>query len=133
MDASYAVALGSPRDLHHAHAVALAHTIEAERIRVVTTRAVIIEVGNALAKGALRSRAVTLLDLFEGNPLVEVTPLTEDLYERGRTFFRRHHDKAWGLTDCISFVVMKDRGLTDALTADAHFHQAGFRPLLRAP
>jgi predicted nucleic acid-binding protein len=130
MDSSYAIALGSPRDRHHADAVALAHRIKTERIRVITTRAVIIEVGDALSKGSLRSRAIALLDLFDGSPLIEVTPLSEELYERGRTFFRRHLDKEWGLTDCISFVVMKDRGLTDALTADAHFRQAGFRPLL---
>jgi len=40
-------------------------------------------------------------------------------------------DKEWGLTDCISFVVMKDRKLTDVLTTDHHFEQAGFKSLLR--
>jgi uncharacterized protein len=39
-------------------------------------------------------------------------------------------DKEWSLTDCISFVVMKERGLTEALTADHHFEQAGFKALL---
>lgn len=132
MDSSYAIALGSPRDRHHARAVTLAHTIEATRIRVVTTQAVVVEVGNALSKRTVRSRAVALLDLFDRNPPIEVTPLSEELFERGTTFFRRHQDKDWGLTDCISFIVMQDRGLTDALTADAHFRQAGFRPLLRS-
>lgn len=41
-----------------------------------------------------------------------------------------HTDKTWGLVDCISFVVMQERGITDALTADRHFQQAGFRALL---
>jgi predicted nucleic acid-binding protein len=40
-------------------------------------------------------------------------------------------DKEWGLTDCISFVVMQEQGLTDALTADHHFEQAGFTILLK--
>jgi predicted nucleic acid-binding protein len=44
--------------------------------------------------------------------------------------YRKHADKEWGLTDCLSFVVMTRRGLTEALTADEHFRQAGFRPLL---
>jgi len=43
----------------------------------------------------------------------------------------RGDDKEWGMTDCISFIVMEDHGLTDALTADEHFQQAGFRALLR--
>lgn len=131
MDASYAVALGSPRDQYHASAMVLSRKMKAERIPVITTRAVIVEVANALSKPSFRSTALALLNSFDRDPLMEVTPLSEDLYERGRTFYRRHRDKNWGLTDCISFVVMRDRGLTDALTADAHFRQAGFRPLLR--
>lgn len=38
---------------------------------------------------------------------------------------------AWSLTDCSSFIVMEERGLADAMTADRHFEQAGFRALLR--
>jgi predicted nucleic acid-binding protein len=42
----------------------------------------------------------------------------------------QHTDKTWGLVDCISFVVMQERGITEALTAGRHFVQAGFRALL---
>lgn len=132
MDASYAVALGSPRDQYHASAMVLSRRMKAERIPVITTRAVMVEVGNALSKPSFRSTALALLNSFDRDPLVEVMPLSEELYERGATLFRRHRDKHWGLTDCISFVVMKEHRLTDALTADAHFRQAGFRPLLRS-
>jgi uncharacterized protein len=45
--------------------------------------------------------------------------------------FAARSDKRWSLTDCISFVVMQERGLTEALTADRHFEQAGFSILLR--
>ncbi len=44
--------------------------------------------------------------------------------------YRHRPDKEWGTTDCISFVVMQDYGLTEALTTDEHFKQAGFRALL---
>jgi hypothetical protein len=130
LDTSYVVALVSPRDEHHERAAFFLRGIEARKIPLVTTRAVMVEVGDSLSRRPLRSRAATLVDAFEDDPLIEVAPLSDDLYHRGRAFFRRHNDKAWGLTDCISFVVMKERGLTDALTADAHFRQAGFRPLL---
>ncbi|MFM6264927.1 MAG: PIN domain-containing protein, partial [Dolichospermum sp.] len=43
----------------------------------------------------------------------------------------QREDKEWGLVDCISFIVMQDRGISDALTTDIHFQQAGFRALLR--
>lgn len=130
LDASFAIALVSPRDQYHGHATVLLRGIKAQRTPLVTTRPVIVEVGNALAKRPLRAKAVALLESYERDPGIEVAPLSDELYERGRKMYQQHKDKTWGLTDCISFVVMRDRGLTDALTADRHFRQAGFRPLL---
>lgn len=130
MDASFAIAVVSPRDQHHGHATILLRQIKAHRIPLVTTHPVLLEVGNALAKRPLRAKAVALLDSYDRDPLVEITPLSEELFERGRRLYKQHHDKTWGLNDCISFAVMRERGLTDALTADRHFRQAGFRPLL---
>lgn len=40
-------------------------------------------------------------------------------------------DKSWSLTDCISFVVMAERDLTEPLTGDHHFDQAGFTALFK--
>lgn len=130
IDTSFAIAITSPRDEHHAKATLLMRKIKAHRIGVVTTRAVIVEVGNALSKHLLRSKAIALLDAYDQDPLVEVTPLSEELYEQGLEYFKRHRDKEWSLADCISFVVMREHGLTDALTAEGHFRQAGFRALL---
>jgi uncharacterized protein len=64
-------------------------------------------------------------------PRVEVIPVFKDLFAEGAALYRRHKDKEWGMTDCLSFVVMRRRGIIEALTADAHFSQAGFLPLLR--
>jgi len=47
------------------------------------------------------------------------------------SLFKQRKDKEWGLVDCLSFIVMPNRGMTDALTADTHFQQAGFGPLLK--
>ena len=55
---------------------------------------------------------------------------TSELFERGLALYNARPDKEWSLTDCISFVVMADEGLTDALTGDRHFEQAGFTALL---
>ncbi len=57
--------------------------------------------------------------------------LDADLFDRGFELYKRHTDKKWGLVDCISFVVMRDRGVMDALTTDTDFRQAGFNPLFR--
>ena len=59
-----------------------------------------------------------------------IAPLSEPLLEQAIILYRERHDKGWGLTDCISFVLMKQEGVSEALTADLHFQQAGFRALL---
>lgn len=89
-----------------------------------------MEIGNALAKLHYRSAAVKLLAAMEEDPNVEIVPLYEELYNRGWQLYRERRDKEWSLTDCISFIVMQERGLTDALTTDKHFQQAGFIVLL---
>jgi predicted nucleic acid-binding protein len=53
------------------------------------------------------------------------------LFDRGLELYEQRPDKKWSLTDCISFVVMKDEGLQEALTGDEHFQQAGFAASLR--
>ena len=59
-----------------------------------------------------------------------ILPPTLELFEAGCDLYEQRPDKEWSLTDCISFVVMHNHGLTDALTADRHFQQAGFQALL---
>jgi predicted nucleic acid-binding protein len=130
LDTSFAVALSSPKDHHHSQAVALARDLQRRGAQMVTTRAVILEIGNSLSRLRYRSRGVALLEFLEIDPRVEIVPLSEDLYQKGFEIFRRRHDKEWSLVDCMSFVVMQDRGLQDSLTTDDHFRQAGFRALL---
>jgi len=48
----------------------------------------------------------------------------------GWTLYQQRPDKEWGLTDCISFVVMQEQGISEAFTSDHHFTQAGFTILL---
>ena len=131
LDAAYAIALAAPRDQYHAQAVIFAERIEAEDARLITTQAILLEIANALAKQRYRQAAVALLEALEGDPRVEVMPVSQHLYWLGFQLYRSRPDKDWGLTDCISFVVMQEQGLTEALTPDEHFQQAGFRALLR--
>jgi len=77
-----------------------------------------------------RKAAVKLLNALEDDPKVEIVAASDDLYLRALRLYRDREDKEWGLIDCMSFVVMNDRSLTDALTADKHFQQAGFSALL---
>ncbi len=131
LDTSFAIALSSVTDQNHVRAVQLANQIETNKTRLVTTQAILLEIGNALSKQRHRAAAIQLLESLETDPSVEVVLLTNSLYKLAFNLFKQREDKEWGLVDCISFIVMQDRGITDALTADTHFQQAGFRALLR--
>jgi predicted nucleic acid-binding protein len=131
LDAAYAIALAARDDNHHRQALDLADRMQRDRRRIVTTRAVALDIGNALAKIRYRPASIVLLSSLNEDPNVAVVPCPEDLYQRAFSLYRARADKEWGITDCISFVVMQDRGITEALTTDEHFEQAGFRALLR--
>jgi len=62
--------------------------------------------------------------------VLDVVHVDEELIQRGLEMFKARNDKDWSLTDCISFVVMKEKGITMALTSDHHFQQAGFEKLM---
>ena len=130
---AYAVAISSPPDQLHAEAMALSKQVQTSRIRLVTTRGVLLEIGNALSKRRVRAQGILVLVLtwLEADPAIEIVPLSTDLYTKTFDLFRNRLDKDWGLVDCASFIVMSERGITEALTADEHFEQAGFHALLR--
>ena len=130
LDSSYAIALSAANDEHHRRALDLAEHLEAAGTRFVTTYAVLLEIGNTLAKVRYRRAAAALLRSLGADPHVEIVALTPELFSRGFRLYADRMDKRWGLTDCISFIVMQERDITEALTADEHFRQAGFVPLL---
>ena len=131
IDTGFAIALVSPRDRFHAVAQRLSDQIERNGVRLTTSQAVILEIGAALSKTAFRPAAVRLIDALRSDPSVDVVPLNESRLLRAFEVFRDRADKEWSLADCISFDVMREYQITEALTTDAHFAQAGFTVLLR--
>jgi uncharacterized protein len=131
LDSSYAIALAASTDQLHKRAMELAKELETNPRLLVTTRAVLFEIGNALSKQRYRAAAVSLLTSIESDSSIRVVEINHDLYQAALTLLADRADKNWGLTDCASFVVMKELGISEALTADAHFEQAGFRAMLR--
>ena len=101
-----------------------------ERCQFITASVVLLEVGNWLSPLPLRGLAVDLLHRIEQSSRIEVVPATPELYAKGWELYGNRLDKDWGAIDCISFVIMQERNLTDALTSDHHFEQAGFKILL---
>ena len=130
VDSSGWIALVNSRDsLHHQARRVYLDKLESGA-RLLTTTAVLLEVGNWLSPSNLRTLALDLLEKIEVSSLIEVRHVDSNLYNKGWELYRERLDKDWGITDCISFVVMRERSIVEAFSADHHFQQAGFVKLL---
>lgn len=128
LDTSFLIAVVRTRDQHHAAAMQWRKVLNGP---YVTTDYVLVEFMDASAAMPMRSRGTEALRIIREDPDVRIIQASASLFDNGVDIFRRHADKAWGLTDCISFVVMRREGITDALSSDRDFEQAGFRALMR--
>lgn len=128
-DTFYFLALVNERE--SVHELAVEHSMRND-VHLVTTWAVLLELADALCAVNRRYLALRLIDDFDDAASSRIIPLSEDLVRDGLRLYRTRPDKDWSLTDCISFVTMEEMGISEALTADKHFEQAGFRPLLKA-
>ena len=127
IDTAYVIARVNRRDRYHAQAEVLAHQYVGRKF--VVTDGVLLETGNALARD-YRLAAVKLIAQFLASPRVEVVYMTSDLFAAAFALYEQMADKQWSLVDCASFLVMRERGISQALTSDHHFTQAGFQALL---
>ncbi len=128
VDTGFFLALCQPRDALHPRAQAWAAAI-AEPLLV--TEYVLWETVNALSQPLDRPKVHALLRFVRAAPGYEVVPAGRELFERGLQLHEQRPDKEWSLTDCLSFVVMSDRGISRVLSHDHHYEQAGFEALLR--
>ncbi len=126
-DTYFFLATTIKNDVDHEKAIAVAETIS---VPIVTTAWVLTEVVDALSHHSNRTQFQHILFRLEKDPFCSIVPPSETLFERAVNLYTDRPDKNWSLTDCTSFIVMADRGMTDALTADHHFTQAGFHCLL---
>ncbi len=131
VDTSYLVALIDRSDGLHVRAAALTDELAEDGAAMITTDAVFFELANYFARGPLRGEAITWIDALRAAADWDVIALDRPLIRRGEGRYRRHDDKGWSLTDCVSMECMAARKIREAATSDAHFEQAGFVALLR--
>jgi uncharacterized protein len=132
IDSGYLIALANPHDALHTRARAWAiHWQRRMREPLIVTEHVLVEAVNYLSAPVYRPKSQHLADAVRREPEYQFIPASPDLLESGLVLYRRSRDKEWSLTDCISFHVMREHGVTRALAYDHHFEQAGFEALLR--
>jgi predicted nucleic acid-binding protein len=127
-DTFYFLALLDSREPTHVKAAEISRT---PRLRFLTTEWVLAEFGDAYCHPKDRADFVAMYRSLLEHPQFKIVPADTQLFQRGVEFYSRRADKNWSLTDCLSFVVMRDERVTIALTGDKHFEQAGFKALLK--
>jgi uncharacterized protein len=127
-DTYFFLALVNVRDQGHAKAIELSQNASE---KLVTTIWVLVEFADALAGAGTRGNAARFLRGLATNSLIEISPPSLIQFEQALDLYEERPDKDWSLTDCLSFVVMRSLSILDALAADHHFEQAGFRAIMR--
>ncbi len=125
------VALLNKDDQLHVQAVALWQQLEKLHRLLVSTDWILAETGNGLARTAARVKFGHLVQMFRKSPHSQLIAIDGELFQKALDLYSLAADKTWGLVDCASFVVMRQQGIVEAVTADHHFEQAGFRCLLQ--
>ena len=119
---------------HHAaeprHSEAV-HLFRSAPLRITHSYVLAEFVALTTARRLPRQAALAFVVELQDNPLVEVVYVDEALHQAALSLLQRRLDKTWTLCDAVSFLLMQQRGLVEALTTDAHFEQAGFARLLR--
>jgi uncharacterized protein len=98
---------------------------------IVTTQWVLLEFADAFSLSSVKPFAIEAIKRIHRLPMFLVVGFAPAVYQAGLDLYEARLDKDWSLTDCISFAVMTQRGLSEALTADHHFEQAGFRAVFK--
>jgi hypothetical protein len=125
MDTSYILALYDKNDKYHAKANELKKSFN-DSDKFVLSDAVILEIGNGLSEPKFRKDVISFITEIRSSTNFRIFPLSKRILQGGLNIFSSFQDKYWGLVDCISFFIMKEQNISNALTADSHFKQAGF-------
>lgn len=122
------IALLNKKDRHHHKASKMLNTLLKSK-EVWTTELVLSEIGNALSRKK-KQIVISFINNCYKTANIKVIHADEILFKKALELYGQYLDKQWGLTDCVSFILMKEKGINIAFTADNHFVQAGFEIVL---
>lgn len=128
MDTYGLIAWINTRDAAHQPVKSYLHAFSGS---IVTTEWVLLEFADAFSLSSVKPFAIEAIKRIHRLPMFVVVGYDLAVYQAGFDLYEARPDKDWSLTDCISFAAMTQRGLSEALTADHHFEQAGFRAVFR--
>jgi uncharacterized protein len=127
VDTGYLLALERRTDENHRRALGHWRSLRGRGLpRLVTSTYVFDEVVTYLNSRGLHASAVKTGKRLLGSPSVELVHVGDALFRVAFNLLEGRPDKRYSLTDCVSFVLMRERGISVALAFDRHFEQEGF-------
>lgn len=130
VDTSALIALGNKRDSFHQQAIQIRNQLKSQNSNFVTTNAILLEFGNAFSGIYLKPVAISLIKAIKMSQKWQCILIDELIFEQAFSLYQKMNDKEWGLVDCSSIIVAKERKVTEVFSTDRHFKQAGFKILL---
>ena len=131
IDTAAWLALLNIDDIWHQQAKQIRLELVKQNYIFITTEFILLEVRYALCSQSLRKNTANFLHNIYQLKSIKIITLSQELFQLGLSLYEQRLDKDWGLTDCISFVVMQREQIQEAFTSDKHFEQAGFIRLLQ--
>jgi len=128
VDSGFLLALAQPTDELHTRAVDWVQHLSEP---MLVTEYVLWETVNSLSRRADRPRVHRIVEMISDDANYAFVHASPELLAAGLRLHHDRPDKDWSLTDCVSFHLMQERGITRALAYDIHFEQAGIEALLR--
>jgi predicted nucleic acid-binding protein len=127
-DTSFFVAVLNERDVFHSLADQLSRQFSGP---VITSHWILLELANYFAARQKRSLVPVFIDSLLSDPMMQCEPANAPAFTQGLELYRQRPDKTWSLTDCLSFQIMQRLAISQVLSSDHHFEQAGFEILLK--
>ena len=131
VDTAAWIALMNTDDDFHKQALEVKSQLKRDKSYLVTSDFVLLEVADGLASPDVRYQTILFINRLKELQGLLIIPISQILLNQEWELYSQRLDKGWGLTDCISFVIMQQQEITIAFTSDKHFEQAGFTRLLR--
>ena len=132
LDTSLLVAYYNADDVNHSDARELVKEMEGRKVSLLTSDYIFDETLTVILVRVGKQKAIEvcnalLKDIEAEN--IKLMLVDEEVFRKATEIFTRFVDKEWSFTDCTSYILMKDAGITKGASFDEHFRQFGFEVL----
>ncbi|KJU82849.1 PilT domain protein [Candidatus Magnetobacterium bavaricum] len=131
VDTSALVAFFDKSDNHHLEAIAKMKVIKQQKIKLLMSDYIFDETVTMVLAKVGHKIAVEVGESILNQHIIKIVSLSDAIKRRAWEYFKRHNDKIYSFTDCTSFVLMEEKGISYYFSFDDDFKRAGFIDIYR--